>query len=152
MQKALLFLDSLERCPQVLALLCSTLGRCFRAWGIPAWSRAGKSPFPTPACLVRGGQPCPSLPVNLCQVGHALNSHPNSKWNKVKVLVAQSCLTLWDSMVCPRNSLCKNTGVGCHSLLQRILPDPGIELNLGLLHCRHILYHLSYQGSPKRGF
>ena len=25
-------------------------------------------------------------------------------------------------------------------------PDPG--LNLGLLHCRQILYHLSYQGSP----
>ena len=27
------------------------------------------------------------------------------------------------------------------------LPDPG--LNLGLLHCRHILYSLSHQGSPR---
>ena len=27
------------------------------------------------------------------------------------------------------------------------LPDPGIELG-GLLHCRWILYQLSYQGSP----
>ena len=26
------------------------------------------------------------------------------------------------------------------------LPDPGIEL--GLLHCRQLLYHLSHQGSP----
>jgi len=31
-------------------------------------------------------------------------------------------------------------------------PSPGIfqtqELNLGLLHCRQILYRLSYEGSP----
>ena len=39
----------------------------------------------------------------------------------------------------------KNTGVGCHALLQGIFPTQG--LNSGLLHCR-ILYHLSYQGSP----
>ena len=41
----------------------------------------------------------------------------------------------------------KNTGVGCHALLQGIFPTQG--LNLGLLHCRQILYHLSYQGSPR---
>ena len=35
----------------------------------------------------------------------------------------------------------KNTGVGCLSLLQVDLPDPGIKL--GLLHCRLILYQLS---------
>ena len=40
----------------------------------------------------------------------------------------------------------KNTGVGCHSLLQGIFPIQ--ELNLGLLYCRQILYHLSHQGSP----
>ena len=34
----------------------------------------------------------------------------------------------------------------CHSLLQGIFPTQG--LNLGLLHCRQILYHLSYQGRP----
>ena len=33
----------------------------------------------------------------------------------------------------------KNTGMGCHSLLQGIFPTQG--LNLGLLHCRQILYH-----------
>ena len=43
------------------------------------------------------------------------------------------------------DSLSKNTGVGCHFLLQGILPTQ--ELNSGLLHCRHcrqILYWLSY--------
>ena len=40
----------------------------------------------------------------------------------------------------------KNTGVGCHALLQGIFPT--WELNPGLPHCRWILYHLSDQGSP----
>ena len=38
--------------------------------------------------------------------------------------------------------------IGSHSLLQRIFPTQGS--NLGLLHCRQILYHLSHQGSPGR--
>ena len=38
----------------------------------------------------------------------------------------------------------KNTGVGCHSFLQGIFPTQGS--NLGLLHCRQILYLLSHQG------
>ena len=37
-------------------------------------------------------------------------------------------------------------GVGSHSLFQGILPTQ--RLNLGLLHGRQILYHLSHQGSP----
>ena len=37
--------------------------------------------------------------------------------------------------------------VDCHSLLQEIFPTQG--LNLSLLHCRWILYHLSHKGSPK---
>ena len=45
--------------------------------------------------------------------------------------------------VCPWDSPGKNTGVGSHSLLQGIfLTNPGLQ------HCRHILYHLSHQGSP----
>ena len=40
----------------------------------------------------------------------------------------------------------KNTGVGSLSLLQWIFQTQ--ELNRGLLHCRQILYQLSYQGSP----
>ena len=38
-----------------------------------------------------------------------------------------------------------NTGVGILSLLQGIFLTQ--ELNEGLLHCRQILYQLSYQGS-----
>ena len=33
----------------------------------------------------------------------------------------------------------KHTGVGCHALLQGVFPTQG--LNLGLLHCRQILYY-----------
>ena len=39
------------------------------------------------------------------------------------------------------------TGVGCHALLQRIFLSQG--LNLGLQHCRRIVYHLSQEGSPR---
>ena len=41
----------------------------------------------------------------------------------------------------------KNTGVGCHALLQGIFPTQGS--NPGLQHCGQMLYHLSYQGSPR---
>ena len=39
----------------------------------------------------------------------------------------------------------KNTGVGCHFLLQAIFPTQGS--NLGLPHCRQSFYHLSHQES-----
>ena len=39
----------------------------------------------------------------------------------------------------------KNTGVGCHFLLQETFLTQG--LNPGFLHCRQMLYHLSHQGS-----
>ena len=65
-------------------------------------------------------------------------------------LVVQSCLTLCDPMDCSqsgssvhRDSPSKNTGVGCHALLERIFPTQGSSP--GLLHCRWILYHLSHQ-------
>jgi len=48
------------------------------------------------------------------------------------------------SLLCPWDSAGKNTGVGRHSLFQGISPTQG--LNLGLLHCGQILYHLSHQG------
>ena len=40
----------------------------------------------------------------------------------------------------------KNTGMGCRFLLQGIFLSQGS--NPGLLHCRQILYQLSYEGSP----
>ena len=45
----------------------------------------------------------------------------------------------------PWNSPGQNTGVGSLSLLQWIFLTQ--ESNWGLLHCRQILYQLSYQGS-----
>ena len=45
----------------------------------------------------------------------------------------------------PWNSPGQNTGVGSLSLLQQIFPTQ--ESNWGVLHCRRILYQLSYQGS-----
>ena len=49
-------------------------------------------------------------------------------------------------LLCPWGSPSKNTGVGCHAFFQGIFPTQG--LNPGLWHCRWILYHLSYAGSP----
>ena len=46
----------------------------------------------------------------------------------------------------PWNSPGQNNGVSSHSLLQGIFPTQGS--NLGLRHCRWILYQLSPQGSP----
>ena len=71
--------------------------------------------------------------------------------------VAQSFLTLCDPMdcsppgSCPWDSPGKNTGVGCHALLQGIFPTRGS--NLHLLHCRQILYQLlSHQGNSVHTF
>ena len=68
-----------------------------------------------------------------------------------------SCSVVFDSLqphglqpaglFCPWNSPGKNTAVGSHSLLQRIFLTQGS--NLGLPHCRQILYCLSHQGSPQ---
>ena len=50
--------------------------------------------------------------------------------------------------LCPARLLCpwdfsdKNTGVGCHSLLQGTFLTQG--LNPGILHCRQTLYRLSH--------
>ena len=64
-------------------------------------------------------------------------------------LVVQSCSTLCDPMECspPGSSACgdspgKNTGVGCHAILQ-------VASNPGPPHCRQILYHLNHQGSSE---
>ena len=69
--------------------------------------------------------------------------------------VAQSCPKLCNPMDCspPGSSVHgvspgKNTGAGCHALLQGIFPTQG--WNSGLLPCRRVLYHLGHQGSPIR--
>ena len=77
-------------------------------------------------------------------------------------LVAQLCPTFCDPMDCsPARHLCsppgtsihgdspgRNTGVGCHALLQGIFPTLGS--NPSLLHCTQILYQLSHWGALVR--
>ena len=72
----------------------------------------------------------------------------------VCVLVTQLYLILHDSMNCSSSKLLspwnfpgKNTGLGCHSLFQEIFMTQGS--NLGLLHWRQIIFHLSHQGRLK---
>ena len=48
-------------------------------------------------------------------------------------------------LLCPWNSPGKNTGVGCHALLQDIFPTQG--LNPDFLHCRQTLYCQIHQGN-----
>ena len=65
-------------------------------------------------------------------------------------LVTQSCLAVCNPIYCSLtgssvrgDSPGKNTGVGCHALLQGIFPTQG--LNPGLLHGWQTLYHLSHK-------
>ena len=83
---------------------------------------------------------------------------PNTNAQAFSVsLVTQSCLTLFDHMDCsPTRLLCawdspgKNTGVGCHSLLQGTFQTQG--LNSGLLYCRQIVLPSEPPGKPLRLF
>ena len=66
------------------------------------------------------------------------------------MLVVQLCPSLCDPVDCiacqaplSMEFSSKNTGVGCHALLQGIFPTQG--LNLGFLHVRQMLYHLRHQ-------
>ena len=84
----------------------------------------------------------------------------SSQTNRLTFIESVSHSVVSDPMDCsPPGSLCpwnfvqdnfcpgKNTGVGYHFLLQGFFLTQGS--NLGLLHCRHTLYHLSHQGSSK---
>ena len=80
-------------------------------------------------------------------------SHQRSPLNCSVCLVIQSYSTLCDTIdYSPRGSSVhvdspdKNTGVGCHALLQEVFPTQG--LNPHLPHCKWVFYHLNHQGSP----
>ena len=57
-------------------------------------------------------------------------------WTRVSYIAGQF-FTIW-AREAPKDTFT----LGCHSLLQVIFPTQGS--NLGLLHCRQILYHLSH--------
>ena len=108
-------------------------------------------PYPSPGALPDPGiEPrSPALQADSLLFEEALCL----SWMYLCVLVPQLCLTLCNSMDCspPGSSVQrsfpgKTTGVGHHSLLQRIFLTQGS--NPGLPHCRQILDHLSHCGSP----
>ena len=83
-----------------------------------------------------------------------------NRWFCIYSCVCVSCSVVPDSLrphglqstrfLCPWDFPGKDTGAGCHFLLQGIFPTQGS--NPGLLHCRHVLYRLSYKGSPRANF
>ena len=88
--------------------------------------------------------------AKLQEIWYSIDTKVDKYWESSNSLVAKSCLTLatpWTArLLCPWDSPGKNTEVDCHFLLQGIFPTQ--ELNPGLLHCRQILYQLSYEWSP----
>ena len=76
------------------------------------------------------------------------NLHLNNE-SEESVSLSVMSYSLWPHgleparLLCPWNSLGKNTGVGCHSLLQGIFPTQGSNL-----HFKPIPYCLSHRGSP----
>ena len=79
--------------------------------------------------------------------GSARNSPNWSRPNVLRAKSLQSCLTLCNSMeptrlLCPWDPPGKNTGMGCHVLLQGIFPTQGSTLYLLCLRTgRRVLYH-----------
>ena len=125
------------------------------------------------ACCGVGGTECSSACLGSLEGGHLylhylhhslpqVNSregtqlHPSTESEvKLKVRLLSCVGGLWTvtlctvatRLLCPWDFPGKNTGVGCHCLLQGIFPTQGS--NLCLLHCRQIVYHLSHQESLK---
>ena len=103
-----------------------------------------------PALRVYGGKrrlpwaaPCTQFSTQLSNPG----PHPLSVCAECSVV--SDSVTPWTAAcrpLCPWDSPGKNTGLACHALLQGIVLTQG--LNLGLLHCRQILNHLSHEEAP----
>ena len=84
--------------------------------------------------------------VNLCELG--LCAQVLNHFSRVRFCDHMDCSPPGS---CPWDSPGKNTGGGCHSLLQ-IFPTQGLNpYLLYLQYCRQLLYPLSYQGSPELG-
>ena len=106
--------------------------------------------------IIRGGRGSSSfwLPPNRGFFAQLSDFYVSRVSGQVQVLVAQSCTRLCDPMDCslPGSSVHGILQarilewVASHSFSRGIFPTQG--LNLGLLHCRHILSHLSHQESP----
>ena len=100
------------------------------------WGEVGSESWGCPTQIPFTAYNPPLLGVFVC-VSHSVMFDSATPW------------AAGHQLLCPWDSTAKNTGVGCHSLLQGIFPTQGS--NLGLLHCRQILYCLSHQGHPSDG-
>ena len=86
---------------------------------------------------------CMYMAESLCSPPETITTLLNSCESESRSVMSDS---LWPhGLYSPWDFPGQNTGVGSLSLLQWIFLTQG--LNWGLLHCRWILYQLSYQGS-----
>ena len=93
---------------------------------------------------------CPSVFCSGRRLTLSSNNRNNSHFLCIDFVPCESHSAMSDflppcGLYSPWNSPGQNTGVGSHSLLQGIFPTQGS--NLGLLHCKQILYQLSYEGT-----
>ena len=100
-----------------------------------------------PQVILYSMEASPSLGAPCSSKSHAYLSYVLCRL----CLVIESCPTLcdpmdWQAPLSMGILQAKNTGVGCHTLLQEIFSTQGS--NPGLPRCRWILYHLNHQGSP----
>ena len=106
---------------------------------------------------VKVAQSCPTLCDPMDCIVHGImqarilewvaNTGMGSHWGSSQPGIKPRSPTLQaDSLRAEPQRKPKNTVVGSLSLLQWIFLTQ--ELNRGLLHCRQILYQLSYEGSP----
>ena len=105
---------------------------------------------------VKVAQSCPTLcdPMDYTQSVEFSRSEywsgwpfPSPGYSSNPGIKSRSSALQVDSLPAEPQGKPENTGVGSLSLLQHIFPTK--ESNRGLLHCRQILYQLSYQGSPQ---
>ena len=80
---------------------------------------------------------------------YVTHAHTHTITSDALILWEKKNVTIWQRLQphglhSPRNSPGQNTGFS--RILQGIVPSQ--QLNQGLLHCRQILYQLSYEGSP----
>ena len=103
---------------------------------------------------VKVTQSCPTLCDPMVYTVHGIPQARTLEWitfpfsrgySQPRVEPRSPALQVDSSLAEPQGKP-RNTGLGSLSLLQGIFLTQ--ESNQGLLHCRWILYQLSYQGSP----
>ena len=124
--------------------------RISKPWKCKSWKRCHcpQSPVTTHSWAHKpcAGSPWPRDHVDVRVTGARA---PDSLGEALRKVFRHFMMHLEARLLCPWNFPGKNTGVGCHFLLQGIFLTQG--LNLGLLHYGQILYHLRHRGRPFGG-